>query len=150
MIAPLDLGDDATLAALHALQRRSYRVEAELVGFGGIPGLVESAAELRACGETFLGWREGRRLCAALSYKLDAGTLDIHRLVVDPADFRRGLGRRLVRAALAVPAVARVIVSTGEANQPARRLYESEGFRTVERAEVAPGLWVVRLERAGG
>lgn len=145
--APLDLHDQATLLALHDLQRRSYAVEAEHIGFWGIPGLVESLDELRSSGESFLGIREGARLCAALSYKLAAGTLDIHRLVVDPDDFRRGLGRRLVRAALALPGVTRAIVSTGEANTPARRLYEAEGFVTRERAQPAPGLWVVHLER---
>jgi hypothetical protein len=37
-------------------------------------------------------------------------------------------------------------------NQPARRLYQSLGFRVVDEREVAPGILVTRyeLERAGG
>ncbi len=52
-----------------------------------------------------------------------------------------------MRAALALPGHARVIVSAGEANQPARRLYESEGFRLVAREQVGGSLWIVRFER---
>ncbi len=147
MLERLDLADETTLRDLHALQRRSYRVEAELLGFDRIPGLIESLDELRACGETFLGWREAGSLVAALSYRLANEMLDVHRLVVDPRAFRRGHGRRLVRAALALPGHRRALVSTGEANWPARRLYESEGFQLVQRAQVGGSLWIVRFER---
>ncbi len=50
----LDLSDPDTLRRLRDLQRASCAVEAELVGFDGIPALHESLEELRDCGESFL------------------------------------------------------------------------------------------------
>lgn len=153
MIERLDLSDDATAEAVFALQRRSYRVEAHRIGYERIPPLVETLEDLRRCGEQFLGWRESGALAAAISFKREGDLVDIHRLVVDPAWFRRGLARRLVRAVLALPGASRVIVSTGEANLPARRLYESERFRLVETVTLADGLRIARFEwgaRAAG
>lgn len=146
----LDLGDDAQLRALHSLNRRAYRVEADLIGYDGIPGLVESLDELRGCGEEFHGLVEGGALLAAISFKREGGLVDIHRLVVDPVAFRRGLGRRLLRHVLALSGVHAAVVGTAEANLPACRLYESEGFVLTERFSVPPGLALVRFSKALG
>src|SRR5260221_85231 len=51
----LDLADPGTLQQLRDLQRAAYAVEAGLIGFDGIPPLHETLAELRGCGEAFLG-----------------------------------------------------------------------------------------------
>src|SRR5258708_29589571 len=51
----LDLSDPDTLRRLRELQRAAYAVEAELIGFDGIPPLQESLRDLRDCGESFLG-----------------------------------------------------------------------------------------------
>lgn len=150
MIRPLDLADLATARALLELQRRAYRVEAELIGYDRIPPLVEELPELQACGEEFHGWVEGQALRAAISWRRSGAELDLHRLVVDPACFRRGLGRRLVRWAVSRPGIERLIVSTGEANGPARRLYESEGFELLERVQLEERLAIVRYARRAG
>ena len=60
-VIELDLGDDATLERLVALQRASYAVEAELIGARELPPMSESPEALRACGETFLGARRNGR-----------------------------------------------------------------------------------------
>ena len=41
VIEPLDLADPATAADVLRVQRAAYRVEAELIGFDGIPPLHE-------------------------------------------------------------------------------------------------------------
>jgi len=51
----LDLSDPDTLRRLWDIQRASYAVEAQLIGFDGIPALHESLNELHDCGESFLG-----------------------------------------------------------------------------------------------
>lgn len=145
MITRLDPTDSATAVALLEVQRRAYRVEAERIGFDGIPPLHETLEQLQACGEEFLGWRADGRIGAAISWKRLGDMADIHRLVVDPDHFRRGLGRMLVRAVQALPGVARAIVSTGALNAPARRLYEAEGFRVVATVTLAPGVDIVRF-----
>ncbi|MEV1146399.1 GNAT family N-acetyltransferase [Micromonospora sp. NPDC049799] len=77
----------------------------------------------------------------------DAAVVDIDRLVVDPAAHRRGVGRALVTAVLDRAGSRRVLVATGRANRPARRLYETLGFAAATEEEVVPGLWITRYAR---
>jgi ribosomal protein S18 acetylase RimI-like enzyme len=144
----LDLSDLETATALLELQRRAYRVEANLIGFDSIPPLHETIEEVQNCGETFLGAFEGEGLTGAVSWRFSDQTIDIHRLVVDPDGFRRGTGSALVRAALAAePEAARAIVQTGAANAPASALYLREGFERVDEIDVGGGLRVARFVR---
>lgn len=128
---------------LVSLQRRAYRVEAELIRDDRIPQLTESADQLVAAG---LAWQivcaEGH-VIAAIAYLVEDGVIDIDRLVVDPAWHRRGLARQLVTS---LPAGA-ANVSTGRDNPPARSLYTSLGFRHVGDHEVLPGLWISDYSR---
>ena len=144
----LDIDDRTAATELLELQRRAYRIEADLIGSDGIPPLTETLEELQASGETFLGAFAGGELAGAVSWCLDGDTLDLHRLVVDPGRFRGGIGTALVRAALeAEPAAGRVIVQTGAANEPAKRLYLREGFEELDEVEVAPDLRVTRFAK---
>ncbi len=130
------------------LQREAYRVEADLIGSDAIPALTESLAELQSGGETFLGAFLGGELVGAVSWKLDGETIDLHRLVVDPSHFRKGVAVGLVRAALAAePAARRAIVQTGAANTPAAALYLREGFKRAGEAEPVRGLRVARFTK---
>ena len=149
-VAELDLGDDATLERLVALQRASYAVEAELIGAPELPPMRETPAELRASGETFLGADEDGALLGAISFKRAGGTVDIHRLVVDPGAFRRGVATALLDALEAREGGAtHWTVGTGAANAPARALYERRGFTATEERVVPGGIRWVRLDRAG-
>ena len=145
-VVRVDQSDTVVATALLELQRRAYEVEAGLIGSRDIPPLTETPEELQASSETFLaGFVEGR-IVGAVSYRLLGDTLDVHRLVVDPAHFRRGIGTTLVRAVLAVePSARQAIVQTGADNDPARSLYLREGFEQTDELEVAPGLRVARF-----
>lgn len=149
-IVPLDLGQDMLARELLAIQHAAYGVEAELVGSDAIPPLHETLEALVACGETFLGAFDGDVLVGAVSWRLEHGVLDLHRLVVSPAAFRRGIGGALVRAALALHPGRPAIVQTGAANAPARALYTAEGFTAVDEIEPVPGLRVALLRRDPG
>jgi ribosomal protein S18 acetylase RimI-like enzyme len=147
-IRPLALADGGVAAAIFELQRRSYAVEARLIGSDRIPPLHESLEELQACGETFLGAYVDGRLAAVVSWKFDGATIDVHRLAVHPAFFRRGIGVALLRAALrSEPAARRAMAQTGAANEPAKQLYRAEGFAEVGDREVLPSLWITQFER---
>jgi ribosomal protein S18 acetylase RimI-like enzyme len=147
-LRPLDLADADVAAGVLGLQRRSYAVEARLIGSDRIPPLHESLDDLQACGETFLGAYVEGRLAAVVSWKFDGVTIDLHRLAVCPRFFRRGIGVALVRAALrSEPEARRAIAQTGAANEPAKQLYRREGFAELGDREVLPGLWVSRFER---
>jgi ribosomal protein S18 acetylase RimI-like enzyme len=144
----VDASDPALAAQLLDLQRRAYRVEAELIGSDAIPPLRETVEELQACGETFLVARVDGVLAGAISWRAGGGTIDLHRLVVDPEHFRKGIGVALVRAALAAePAASRAIVQTGAANEPAIALYRREGFEPDGELEPVPGLRVARFAK---
>jgi ribosomal protein S18 acetylase RimI-like enzyme len=147
-IVELDLEHDATLAELVELQRASYRVEADLIGAETLPPLSETPEQLRACGETFLGALRAGRLLGAVSYKRDGGTVDIHRLVVHPSAFRRGVATDLLDALEAREGDARrLVVGTGAANRPALALYERRGYRVVEERTLPGDVRYLGLER---
>jgi GNAT superfamily N-acetyltransferase len=52
----------------------------------------------------------------------------IELLMVDPARRRRGIGRNLLRAALAAAGTEQVFTSTNASNQPMRSLLQAEGW----------------------
>jgi ribosomal protein S18 acetylase RimI-like enzyme len=84
----------------------------------------------------------------AVSYNKEDDTVDIHRLVVRPDHFRRGIGRSLmVHVEEVAGTVDRIIVSTGARNAPARRLYRSLGFHETGESEAVPGLWITSFEK---
>lgn len=148
MIRPLDLSDEATLAALVGLQRASYAVEAELIGAPSLPPMRETPEQLRASGETFLGAVRDGALVGAVSFKRDGATVDIHRLVVDPGAFRGGIATSLLDALEAREAdAAHWTVGTGAGNLPARALYERRGFAVTEERIVPGGIRWVRMDR---
>ncbi|MEU2389946.1 GNAT family N-acetyltransferase [Streptomyces sp. NPDC007369] len=142
-VRPLDLGHDATAAAVHRIGRAAYAVEAELIGFDGIPALSESLAELRERPLSWLGaGPEEGPLAGFLAWEREPdGSVCVDRLCVDPAWFRRGVASVLLRALLdGVPADRPVTVSTGAANAPAVALYERFGFARGADFSPAPGL----------
>jgi len=144
----LDLHEPAVLAEVLRLQRAAYAVEAALIGDDRIPPLHEDAAQVHAAGLHWLGVSSEAGLAATLGWALDGDVLDLHRLVVDPAYSRRGLGSALVEHLLAAHPARPAVVSTGRDNQPARRLYEGLGFTEVAEVEVLPGLRVVNYSLA--
>jgi ribosomal protein S18 acetylase RimI-like enzyme len=130
------------------LQRASYSVEAELIGFDGIPPLRESLQELHGCGESFLGVDDETGLAGAVSWaRLPDGTLDICRLMVHPRAHRRGIATALLDGLDRAEAARRAVVSTGTANHPAHALYRRRGFTPVETRWIAPAVSITILER---
>ena len=103
-IRALDLGASGIAEAVVELQRASYRVEADLLGARTLPVLKESPRRLRRTREQFLGAYEAERLVGAVSWKRTGALVDIHRLVVHPDRFRRGIAGALLDALAARPA----------------------------------------------
>ena len=145
---PLDITDEATARSVLALQHESYAVEAELISSDGIPQLTETLEQLQSAGLDWLGTFDAIGLAGAVSWKiLDDGTVDIHRLVVAPRAFRRGVASALLDALDARYPDRGMLVSTGRDNEPARELYRGRGFSVVRDREPIPGLWITEMER---
>lgn len=144
-IGALDVSAPGVAERVVEIQRAAYREEARLIGFDGIPQLMETAADVVAHTDLrWLGAHADETLAGIVAWTLDDRTLEIDRLAVHPSFARRGLGRRLIEA---VPDAPRTVVSTGAANQPARALYEGLGFGPAGDYEVEPGVWMARYER---
>ena len=144
----LDLTDEAIARSVLALQRASYAVEAALIGSVDIPQLTETLEELRAAGLDWLGAFDETGLTGAVSWRFtDDGTVDIHRLVVAPRAFRRGIASALLDELDARFPGRPTLVSTGRDNGPALELYRRRGFTVAREREAIPGLWIAELSR---
>jgi ribosomal protein S18 acetylase RimI-like enzyme len=147
-VVAIDPRDRAVAAALVDLQRAAYRVEADLIGFDGIPPLHETVDDVVALDLRVLAVHDGPRLVGALGYTRDGPLVDIDRVAVHPSHFRRGIASRLVAALHAREHDAdRFVVSTGDGNEPAIALYERHGYVRTERVRLPEGVTVVRLAR---
>jgi lipoprotein signal peptidase len=144
-IRSLDLSQEAP--ALLELQRSAYKIEADLIGFQGIPGLHETLEELQATREIFYGAYQNQVLIGAVSYRFRDTILDIHRLVVSPRYFRQGVARGLLEYLCKTHVdVEKIVVQTGSQNTPALALYQSLGFVLQDEIALTMGVKVTRLE----
>ncbi len=78
---------------------------------------------------------------AAIELADTAGAADVRALAVAPGSQGRGVGRRLLRAAISRAAAAgvhRLLLSTQPAMRAAHHLYESEGFRRAPELDWQP------------
>lgn len=153
-LSELDVADTRTAAGVHQVGRRSYAVEAELIGFEGIPALTETLDEMQAQPLRWLGMvTHDGRIAAFVAWRRLAGEdgIDIDRVCVDPEWFRRGLARKLLGHLLAELAPGgRALVSTGADNRPAIALYERLGFTRVGTVRPAPGLLLAEFRLVRG
>ncbi|GAA4716971.1 GNAT family N-acetyltransferase [Brevibacillus fulvus] len=148
MIRTLSLEQEQIARKVLEIQKLAYRVEAELIGYDDLPPLRDNLQSLQQCGETFYGYFVDEQLAGVISCKRTEQLLDIQRLVVHPAHFRKGIARSLLEHLLLTNrSAAKAIVSTGARNHPARSLYEQHGFSLTAERVVAPGLSLVFYEK---
>ncbi|ULT59082.1 GNAT family N-acetyltransferase [Neobacillus drentensis] len=148
MIKELDLHHPEIVTDVFELQRASYIIEAQLIHYYDIPPLLETMAELKECGETFLGYYEGENLAGAISYTIEKDELTICRMVVHPSQFRKGIAEKLLtRVEEQNPDISVLSVSTGKDNPPAKNLYLKHGFNHVSDLEVIPGLFISHFKK---
>ncbi|WP_258309478.1 GNAT family N-acetyltransferase [Cytobacillus oceanisediminis] len=125
----------------------SYKVEAELIECSDIPPLKDTVDTLQKCGETFFGYYSNEGLCGAISLKDENNTIDIHRLIVHPDHFRKGIAQKLLEFIERIEGIKSLIVSTGSKNTPAINFYEKNGFKKVNQIIVNENLFLTSLEK---
>lgn len=144
----LDLCNQLIAEQVLALQKLSYQVEADLIGYSGIPPLQDSLESLQACQEIFYGLRVGVDLVGAIAYERHEEIVEICRLMVHPDWFRQGIASRLLRSVEEADAAVRTFrVSTGSGNLPAIRLYQRAGYVAQQERPVAAGVFVTSFEK---
>ncbi len=140
----------AIAAAIHEVQMAAYSQEAALLGVEHFPPLDQTPEGIRSLRERFIGaWLEDA-LVGAISLETaeERDVMNIASLVVSPRVQRRGIARRLLRAALSDCEGRPVTVSTGAQNEPVLKLYEQFGFVEHGRRRVGPErLEIVTLRR---
>ena len=142
-IVRVDPGAHRALAEqILVVQKRSYAVEARLIGDDRIPLLHESVNDLCTAQVQWIVARDRGEILGAAAW---SGS-EIDRLVVSPDAHRQGIGRSLAEVIIDSVVAQRIQVATGRDNAPARRLYESVGFVHTENQQVLPGLWLAFYE----
>ncbi|KOP82677.1 GNAT family N-acetyltransferase [Cytobacillus solani] len=129
MIKKIEITNKRNAENVMNIQIPSYEIEAEIIGYFDIPPLKDSIPALMHCGETFIGYYINEELSGVLSFKCEKDIIDIHRLMVHPSHFRKGIAKGLLeyieRNAMGIKTL---IVSTGSKNIPAIHFYEKFGF----------------------
>jgi len=129
------------------VQHAAYAIEAQLIGFPGLPPAHETLARLQGSGEELWLCEDDGALLGAVGVERSDDELLIARLFVAPSALRRGVGTALVRKALDEAGGRRVRVGTAALNAPALALYERLGFRRARESEPERGVRYVELVR---
>lgn len=148
MIIKLDITEPSMAAEIYDLQKNAYEVEANIIGYLDLPPLKETVQDLQQCGELFLGYVLEGKVLGAISYKTSTDLLDIHRLMVHPLHFRKGIAHALlVHLEECEAAICEWIVSTGTGNTPAINFYKRNGFQAINEVKVNERLSITNLKR---
>lgn len=148
MIHKLDINNRSIRLEIVELQRAGYLIEAALINYYEIPGLLEDENSLLETTEIFYGYRVDEKLVGIISYKIFDITLDIHRVVVHPDYFNRGIATDMLqRIENQLEEIKKITVSTGKENYPACKLYLKLGFKVIEEKEITKGLIIVDFEK---
>lgn len=149
MLRKLNVKNYDTAVQMMKVQIPAYQVEAELIGYEGIPQLRDTVETMMENDETCVGYYLEDQLAAFVSYEETADEVNICRLVVHPDHFRKKIATVLIEYVVEEVAGDRTIrVSTASLNFPAKGLYQAFGFRQVRDYEIAPGIFITELERS--
>ncbi|MBU5483793.1 GNAT family N-acetyltransferase [Clostridium sp. MSJ-11] len=148
MIRKLDIEDKYIVEKILDIQKASYLVEAEIIGFYDIPTLKDTIETIKESEETFYGYYIDNILAGIISYKYEEKILDIHRVAIHPNFFRMGIGKKLLNFIQDIQKDAnKIIVTTGKQNMPAVNLYIKNGFKKVEDIEIKEGVYLTTFEK---
>ncbi|WP_080848908.1 GNAT family N-acetyltransferase [Cytobacillus gottheilii] len=137
MIQKIDITDPEHAKAVLDVQIPSYNIEAYIIGYQDIPPLKDTVESLQRCGEIFFGYYCGKKLCGVISVKLEKNVLDIHRLIVHPQYFKKGIaGELLSFIETYMDNIDTICVSTASNNAPAIQFYTKNGFSKLEEIRV--------------
>ncbi|MEH7237666.1 GNAT family N-acetyltransferase [Bacillus sp. JJ1562] len=147
MINIIDIRNRKNAEDVLNIQIPSYKVEAEIIGSYEIPPLKDTVSTLQHCGETFFGYYENEELCGVISIKVDDDVVDIHRLIVHPNHFRKGIAQLLLNYIETKFQVDTIKVATGSNNTPAVRFYKKNGFQIMKEVVVNQQLSLTFFEK---
>ena len=129
LIKKIDITNPIVAEKVLNIQIRSYSVEAKIISFYEIPPLKDTIETLKKTEETFFGYYLNGELCGVISIKIEKGIIDIHRLMVHPEHFNKGIASSLLSFIEEnIEDCETIIVATGTKNEPAVTFYLKNGF----------------------
>jgi GNAT superfamily N-acetyltransferase len=148
MIKKIDITNAKLAEEVLNIQIPSYNVEAEILDFYELPPLKDTVETLQQCEETFFGYYVNEELCGVISMKVDKGIIDIHRLMVHPKHFRKGIAKILLNFVESnIEDSKTLIVSTGSKNIPAVTFYLKNGFIQTEETRLGEHLSLTSFKK---
>lgn len=147
MIKKIEISAPQIAEEVLCLQGLSYQVEAEIIGFSELPPLKDTVTTIQQSGESFFGYFEQDELCGVISLKIIDTVIDIHRLVVHPKHFRKGIATQLLTFIETFAGMELIKVSTGAKNIPAVTLYEKNNFQKIKEVMIEENLPVAFFEK---
>lgn len=130
------------------VQIPAYKIEADYLNSTAIPRLYDTVNDIQSCAETFYGYFSENKLIGFISFVQEEQLMDIHRLVVSPDFFQKGIATKLLSYIFNMfPSSMTYIVQTGKANTPAIALYKKHGFIEVTNTELPDGLVLTKLKK---
>lgn len=143
------LKDKTELNSLFRIQRAAYTVEARILDLkpDAFFPLQESIGDLENSSDEVWVHLSADVVTGAIFLEKSSDCLVISKLIVDP-NFRRGIGKSLVRYCLSLYPNTEFNVGTGALNQPAILLYQSFNFEIFHEEFVEANLKLVKLRRS--
>ncbi|MDT8863070.1 GNAT family N-acetyltransferase [Alkalihalobacillus sp. MEB130] len=147
MIKIIDISNSKHAEDVLHIQIPSYMVEAEIIGSYDLPPLKDTVYTLQHCEESFIGYYEKEELCGAISIKVVDDAVDIHRLIVHPNHFRKGIAQILFNFIESKFRGKTIKVATGSKNAPAVSFYKKNGFQNIKETKVNEQLSLTFFEK---
>jgi len=148
LIKKIDITNLKFVEEVLNIQIPSYKVEAEIIDFYDIPPLKDTVYTLQQCGETFFGYYLNEELCGVISIKVENSIIDIHRLMVHPKHFKKGIAKMLLDfIENDIEGFEKIIVSTGSKNTPAVTFYLKNGFSKTEEIRITERLSITKFKK---
>lgn len=118
-----------TAKKLYEIWQESYIVEKELLGATDFPPLNRLASDFMKSENDFQGLYEKKELLGVIEIAQKLNSVHLQSLVVDPNHFRKGIATKLINKVFDLYPSTTYTVETGNSNIPAKKLYESLGFK---------------------
>ncbi|MDM5463316.1 MULTISPECIES: GNAT family N-acetyltransferase [Bacillus cereus group] len=148
MIQKLIANSYNTALSILNIQIPAYEIEAKYINSTAIPRLYDTVTDIQNCDETFHGYFLENSLIGFISFKVDEDIVDIHRLVVSPNHFHKGIATKLLLFIFDMFSSSKAyIVQTGKNNKPALSLYKKHGFIESQDIVLPDGMVLTSLKR---
>ncbi|MBE7121484.1 GNAT family N-acetyltransferase [Bacillus cereus] len=148
MIQKLIANSYNTALSILNVQIPAYEIEAKYINSTAIPRLYDTVTDIQNCDETFYGYYLENSIIGFISFKVDADVVDVHRLVVSPDYFNKGIATKLLLFIFDMFSSSKTyIVQTGKENMPALSLYKKHGFIEIQDIVLPDGVVLTSLKR---